>query len=158
MSPTGLQRSSGNVQLTSARPSTADSWRTLDYVGVVPNPDIRLYDGVVLCIEGRPAMERIQVASCGRPSVREPEPRLSAISRAAARIRCALRGLPHWQLPTSSIFKMDMRKGQAALVALTGTSTMPLHSDADNQVRRRSLHFRLWHAPDATVYAGMLRG
>jgi len=54
----------------------------------------RTYGGAVLRIEGRSDIERIHLASCGRPIVRSSMPQYRALSRATARIRCAMRGAP----------------------------------------------------------------
>ena len=93
----------------SALPPKADIGTRSWNVSFVPKADIavvqwptqiaqcflfRVYGGTVLCIEGRSEIDGIQLASCRRPAVRSPSPRLLAISTATARISCAMPGGP----------------------------------------------------------------
>ena len=65
-------------------------------------------------------MERIQLASCGRPSVRSPRPHLRALSRATARIKCAMRGAPCISGSATRLSKKSaMRRLRAASWART---------------------------------------
>jgi hypothetical protein len=80
----------------------------------------RHHGGAVLCIEGRSPIERIQAASCERPLVRSPKPRFAATSRATARIKCAILGVPCiGRSVTRSSNKLAIRCARATSCAKT---------------------------------------